>query len=67
MVDTDEAFQLASVLNTSRRLQVEGVGMFNDMEDNHDGVVCDHFSRCVGGIFLLDWKIFFCTWMMKKR
>lgn len=67
LVDTDEAFQPDSTLDTTRRLRVLSVGTFDDMEDDHRGIVRDRFSGRAGGISLPDWRLRFRTWIKEKR
>ncbi len=67
MVDTDEAFQPVSALDTTRRLRVCSVDTFDEMEDDPHNMVRDRFSGRAGGISLPDWKVRFQTWMKEKR
>lgn len=67
VVDTDEAFQPVSALDTTRRLRVCSVDTFDEMEDDPHSMVRDRFSRRAGGISLPDWKLRFQTWMKEKR
>ena len=53
-LDTDEAFEPNSTLDTDRRLRVWSVGTFDDMEDDHHHTMRDYFSGRVGGISLPD-------------
>lgn len=67
MMDTNEAFEPVSALDTTRKLRVWSVGTFDEMEYDHYNMVRDRFLERVGGIFLPDWKLRFCTWMKEKR
>ena len=66
-VDTDEAFEPISALDTTSRLRVLSVGTFDEMDDDPRHVVRDRFSGRAGGISLPDWKLRFRTWMKEKR
>lgn len=67
MVDIDKPFQPILALDTTRRLWICGVGTFDDMKDNHGGVVHDCFSGRKRGISSLDWNLHFCMWIKEKR
>ena len=66
-LDTNEAFEPISALDTNRRLWVWGVGTFDDMEDDPRHTVWDRFLEQAGGISLPDWRLRFQTWMKEKR
>ena len=66
-VDTNEAFEPISALDTIIRLRIWSVGTFHEMEDDHYGSVRDQFSGRAGGISLPDWKLRFRTWIKEKR
>ena len=66
-VDTNEASEPNSALDTTSRLRVWSVGTFDEMDDDPRQVVRDRFSGRAGGISLPDWKLRFRTWMKEKR
>jgi hypothetical protein len=47
-VDTNEAFEPISALDTTSRLRIWSVGTFDEMEDDHRGSVRDRFSGRAG-------------------
>ena len=67
VVDTDEAFEPISALDTTRRLRVSYVGTFDTIEGDHSGGVRDRFSGRAGSISLPDWKLRLRTWIKEKR
>jgi hypothetical protein len=42
-VDTNEAFEPISTLDTTSRFRIWSVGTFDEMEDDHRGLVLDRF------------------------
>lgn len=66
-MDTNEVFEPNLTLDISSRPRILSRDRFDDMEDDHDGVVRDWFSGCRKGIFLQDWKLRFCMWQKEKR
>lgn len=65
-MDASTAFQPILTLDTTIKLWVWGVGTFNNMENDHHGVVHDCFLVRAGGISLPHEKLQFYTWMKVK-
>jgi len=65
-VDTNEAFEPISALDTTSRIWVWNVGTFHEMEDDHRSLVRDRLLGRARGISLPDWKLCFHTWMKEK-
>lgn len=66
LVDSYEAFQSNSTLDTTIQLRVFNVGTFDNMKDDHHGSVHNRFSNHVRGISSPDWKLQLHTWSRKS-
>ena len=60
-MDTNEAFEAISVLDTTGRFWLLNVGTFDHIDDDPLHMVRNRFSGRTGGISLLDWKLRFRT------
>ena len=65
VVATNEAFKPTSAWGTATRSHIHWMGSFDELEEEIGGGIRDQFR--VGTISLQDWKIWFRTWMRKKR
>lgn len=61
LVDTNEAFESISILDTTNRLRVLSVGTFDKRDDDPCHMVGDQFSERARSISLSNWKLRFRT------
>ena len=66
-VDTNEAFEPISALDTTSRLRVLSVDTFDDMDNDPHQMVKDPFLGRAGSISMSDKKLRFQTLMKEKR
>ena len=67
VVDTNEAFEPISALDTTSRLRVLSVDTFDDMDNDPHQMVKDPFLGRAGSISMSDKKLRFQTLMKEKR
>lgn len=66
VVDTNEAFEPLSALDTTSTLWVWSVATVDNMEGDHHDLVRDQCSKQARGISLPDKRLHFCTWIKEK-